>query len=336
MKATLRNEREKGYAKHNDRDFDIYGVENDGHIDPNRMHLNTYWKCIDNPELHFDDAEKEWYTQRYTKRLESQNAKYIKKSHPEKCRTINDLLNNRTTKPEETILQIGDKNETVDLKVFEECVFDYLQELQKYDENIHILDWAIHADEETPHAHIRKVYDYEIAPGEFKISQAKALEQLGFQAPDPTRPIGQTNNAKMAFDEHMREIWYDICEEHNIQIEREPRNEIRENQSRTEYIRQQEEAEMQERMMEMQRQIEEMEQQLKDVEEQKKKAKEELEHTQQQTQQLTSAIFAGLQTYAEHTSIKEARKLARQHDLKEFAPAKEETPKHEKKKNPHI
>ena len=89
-------------------------------------------------------------------------------------------------------------------------------------EHIHILDWAIHGDEAVPHAHIRKVFDYTDQTGVKRISAKKALELEGFERPEPNKQENVLNNNKITFDQHMRQKWYDICEEHDLIIEREP------------------------------------------------------------------------------------------------------------------
>lgn len=216
MKATIRNSR-KGSADHNDRNYD---VTLDGHIDKIRMATNIYQNCYNNENITFSEAESRYYKEHYSGWTEKQNMKHIKSRHKELCRDIDDLLKNQRYAPEETWLQIGGVNGTVDEYTFEVCVRDYIDELMKYQDNIHVLDWAIHYDEATPHAHIRKVYDYVDENGDRHISQTRALKELGFECLDRTAAEGRRNNPKMAFDGYMRDIWYDICERHGVVIER--------------------------------------------------------------------------------------------------------------------
>lgn len=42
-----------------------------------------------------------------------------------------------------------------------------------YGSNYHIIDWALHIDEETPHIHERHVFDYENDYGEIVPRQGK-------------------------------------------------------------------------------------------------------------------------------------------------------------------
>jgi hypothetical protein len=64
----------------------------------------------------------------------------------------------------------------------------FISELQeKYGDNIHILDWALHMDEATPHIHERHVFDCENKYGERFPQQEKVLENLGFELPFPEK-----------------------------------------------------------------------------------------------------------------------------------------------------
>ena len=63
-----------------------------------------------------------------------------------------------------------------------------------------MLDWALHLDESTPHIHERHVFDCENKYGEVAPQQEKALEALGFDLPDPGKPLSRRNNRKITFD----------------------------------------------------------------------------------------------------------------------------------------
>ena len=64
----------------------------------------------------------------------------------------------------------------------------------KYGDHVHVLDWALHLDESTPHIHERHVFDCENKYGEVAPQQEKALESLGFELPDPDKPLSRRNN----------------------------------------------------------------------------------------------------------------------------------------------
>ena len=64
--------------------------------------------------------------------------------------------------PEETILQIGNISGTVPAETLTEIGATFFSELtRRYGEHFHILDWALHLDETTPHIQERHVFDCE-------------------------------------------------------------------------------------------------------------------------------------------------------------------------------
>lgn len=92
----------------------------------------------------------------------------------------------------------------------------------RFGSHIHILDWALHLYESTPHIHERHVFDCENQYGELFPQQEKVLEQLGFELPNPDKPAGRTNNKKMTFDSACRALHFDIAKNHRLQLEEEP------------------------------------------------------------------------------------------------------------------
>ena len=75
---------------------------------------------------------------------------------------------------------------------------------ERFGSHVHILNWALHLDESTPHIHERHVFDCENQYGEIAPQQEKALEALGFELPEPEKPVGRKNNRKMTFDSACR------------------------------------------------------------------------------------------------------------------------------------
>ena len=88
--------------------------------------------------------------------------------------------------------------------------------------HIHILDWALHLDEGTPHIHERHVFDCKNRYGELCPQQEKALEELGVELPDPSKPKGKHNNRKQTFDAVCRTMLFDISHKHGVHLEQEP------------------------------------------------------------------------------------------------------------------
>lgn len=170
MKASRHNGRSGKHGvydvKHNDRDFD---VENSEHIDPERTKENVYWDCYQGysfagssqeRQFTFTEVERAYYFEHYSDHVDAQNERNEMARHPERNRTIDDVLKNNKTCPEETVLQLGNIDETVSADVLAKVVAEYFEEFNKrYGSHVHILDWALHMDESTPHIHERHVFD---------------------------------------------------------------------------------------------------------------------------------------------------------------------------------
>ena len=91
-----------------------------------------------------------------------------------------------------------------------------------FGDHVHILDFALHMDETTPHIHERHVFDCENKYGELCPQQEKALEALGIPLPDPNKPRGRNNNRKMTFDLICRNLLFDVCRQYGLEIEEAP------------------------------------------------------------------------------------------------------------------
>ena len=203
MKATRHNGRSGKHgtydAKHNDRRFD---VENSEHIDAERTKMNVYWDCYQGYSLQndkderarftFTEIEKAYYVEKYSDHVDGQNERNRKARHYDRVKTIDAILENNKTCPEETLLQLGN------------------------------MDWALHLDEATPHIHERHVFDAVNQYGELCHQQDKALEELGFELPKPNEKKGKYNNRKMVFDEECRKLFISICQNHGLTIDVEP------------------------------------------------------------------------------------------------------------------
>ena len=91
----------------------------------------------------------------------------------------------------------------------------------KFGEHVHVLDWALHLDESTPHIHERHVFDCKNKYGEVAPQQEKALEALGFDLPDPDKPLSRRNNRKITFDAACRKMLFEIAKRHGLDLEEE-------------------------------------------------------------------------------------------------------------------
>ena len=182
--------------KHNDRRFD---VENSEHIDAQRTKQNVYWDCyrgITTPEsretkanrdFSFEDIELMYYTSRYGDFVEAQNGRNERARHPERNRTVEDLLKNKKTCPEESIYQIGTLEDHVSGDVLLTIVNEFFGEMERrFGSHVRILDWALHLDEGTPHIQERHVFECKNQYGELCPQQEKALEELEIPLPNWT------------------------------------------------------------------------------------------------------------------------------------------------------
>ncbi len=218
--------------KHNDRRFDI---ENSEHIDADRANQNIYWDCYTGfssakirehdkeNDYSFEKIEQLYYFEHYADHIQAQNERNEKTRHTERNRTVTDLLTNNKTCPEESIYQIGTIDESVSGEVLAKIATEFFAEMEeKYGSHVHILDWALHLDEGTPHIHERHVFDCENKYGELCPQQEKALEELGVPLPEPGKKKGRNNNRKQTFDAECRKMLFRICEKHNLHLQTEP------------------------------------------------------------------------------------------------------------------
>ena len=234
MKATRHNGRSGKNGtynpRHNDRRFDL---ENSEHIDAGRVRENIYWDCYrgyttmqsreeDSQDISFEKIECTFYQEHYGMHIEAQNERNARTRHTERNRSVEDLLKNNKTCPEETIFQIGTVEESVSYEILLAVVQDFTKQFtNRFGSHVHILDWALHLDESTPHIHERHVFDCKNKYGEIAPQQEKALEALGFNLPDPAKPLSRRNNRKITFDAACRKMLFEIAKRHGLDLEEE-------------------------------------------------------------------------------------------------------------------
>lgn len=223
-----------GSAKHNDRSFmvgrsDEWRQEHAPHIDTTRTGENVVWTWDGQTDV--EASERAWYAETYQQAQDATNARYIREGHADRCKTPDDLYNGRLTRPEEMILQVGDRNTDIDLGRLGQALDTYLSRLDEWNDShgghMHVLSMALHLDESSPHVHIRRVWDYTDRDGLTRLGQAKALEAAGVELPDPEKPVGRYNNRKMSFDGMARGWWQEACREQGWDIETEARPDMR-------------------------------------------------------------------------------------------------------------
>ncbi|MDO4484719.1 MAG: hypothetical protein Q4C54_09930 [Clostridia bacterium] len=217
--------------KHNDRNFDTTHAD---HIDGSRSCLNVYWdwengmrtgersvyEAEDGTILPFCQAEADFYQERYSGYIEGQTERNRKSRHHKRNRTTEDIRHSRKTCPEETVYQFGCNGEGATPEELMAIVMEFQDWFrEQYGERVHIIDWAMHLDERTAHIQERHVFDFINQYGEVEPQQEKALEQLGFQLPNPEQKVGRHNNRKMVFDEVNRAKLIEIAKAHGLDIE---------------------------------------------------------------------------------------------------------------------
>lgn len=265
--------------RHNDRRFN---VENSEHIDAERVKQNVYWDCYrgftfledrekdEEHDFSFEEVERIYYNEHYRDHIEAQNARNAITRHVERNRTVEDLLKNKKTCLEETIYQIGNVDETVspeELLIVANIFFGELE--KRYGEYFHILDWALHVDEGTPHIHERHVFDCENKYGEICPQQEKALEKMGIPLPAPDKPKSRSNNRKKTFDAMCRELLLDICDNRKLYLDKEPEYGGRDYLEKQDYIlmKQKEKlADQKEQIAQQEQALEELTLKIEDVE----------------------------------------------------------------------
>ena len=233
--------------KHNDRSFNLSNAE---HIDSRNANYNILWDCYhgftnlemrNNVELavHFEEAERLFYLQHYSDYCFGQHERNRRNGHPERNRETDDLRLDKRTCPEESIIQIGNMDNQIPADLFFRIALEYFKEFnERFGEYVHIIDWALHVDESTPHIHERHVFDCENQYGEIMPQQEKALEKLNIDLPFPNKASGKHNNRKMKFDSICRCLLIDVAKKYGIDIAEEPIYGGREYLEKQDYIRQ--------------------------------------------------------------------------------------------------
>lgn len=207
-----------GPANHNSRsDFKVMS----SNIDFTKSNLNWYWNCLTGDaeqNQNFKKVEEDYYTQNYTASLNAQNERHIKQRHPKRCKTMEQIINGKNTKPHEQILQLGGKDNHATREQLLDVLKDYVKWHTENFPQAVILDMALHMDEATPHVHIRRVFEVETEDGK-KVLQGQALREMGLKLPDPNSPNGRFNNELMTFTGMNRDKLTEIAIAHGLTIE---------------------------------------------------------------------------------------------------------------------
>lgn len=234
IRVTLNNSR-AGSARHNDRQFDTDRAE---HIDPEQMQNNWYWHCYQRqqPNMSFDAAELKFYNEHFQHTLDAQNERAISARHPERVRDMDAYRHARKTCPEESLIYLGHAGNTVDADTLRNIVREQIRWEQKKFPQFKILSVALHVDEQgAPHIHRRGVWIAHDEQGNETVGQGRALAEMGLQRPDPNRPEGRGNNAKMTYTAECRAHLQELCRARGIDLETTPRERSKSGRSLADY-----------------------------------------------------------------------------------------------------
>ncbi len=216
--------------KHNDRNFNL---KNAPHIEEEMTDYNWYSHYYENdPEVMklnptFEDVEALFYEEHFREALDARNQKSIDQRHSERVKSMNDYRKSQKTCPEEQIIQIGKKDNTVDPNILKQIFLEQIEWEKEHYPNVVILDVALHVDETTPHIHKRQVWIAHDEEGREIVGQAKALAEMGIQAPDPEKKYGKYNNAKVTYTKECRDHLIEICGRYELELELVPEEKSR-------------------------------------------------------------------------------------------------------------
>lgn len=206
-------------AKHNDRQFDVSTAD---HIDPTLTPQNEVLRFggdygVDSIEEH----ELAFYEDHFGASLERKNAGYRNKGKAGQIRTMEQYYRSTRSCPEETLYTIG---KDVDPQLLWTIYREHQAWKAETFPQCQTLDAALHVDEPDamPHVHERSVWIGHDGRGEEVVGQAKALREMGVDAPDPDAKYGKFNNAKQTFTAECRRHFVDICRAHGLDIIEEP------------------------------------------------------------------------------------------------------------------
>ena len=209
--------------KHNDRQFDTSEAE---HIDGSLSVRNQYRKYNEvRDTASFEEHEKAFYEATFGEALASYNDKQIRSKHPSRVKTMDEYRRSERTCPEEIILQVGDRKNTVSAGQLHMINTDFIEWHTQAFPQFKLLDYADHFDEPdcAPHGQLRGVWVAYDDKGNAYVSQKDALAQMGIQPPKPDKKIDRYNNPKMTYTAMCRAKMIDIARSHGIEIEDVPR-----------------------------------------------------------------------------------------------------------------
>ena len=206
-------------SKHNDRNFE---AENASHIEPEQAENNAYWHIYQrqNPEMSFENAEEKFYREHFGEFLEARNNRYLAQRQKKRVQSMADYRKSQKSCPEETIMQVGNKNQSVSKEKMCRIFNEYIRWQHKKYPQLATLNCAYHGDEQgAGHIHIRQVWIAHDSEGCEMVHQGQSLAEMGVQRPKPEKKESRYNNAKMVFTKKSREKIIEIARSFGVEIE---------------------------------------------------------------------------------------------------------------------
>lgn len=202
-------------SKHNDRSFSL-------DQDPT-VKRTWYADHKNNPDLSFEEYEKQFYRKFFGQHLQAENDKKRAGGHASRVIDMDAYRRSVRTCPEEELLYIGNKTGSADLNTLWSIAVQQVTWEMKTYPDCRVLDMALHQEDGAPHIHIRRVWMANDGHGSWCVSQRKSLARMAVQPPDPTKPISRFNNPKMTYTADCRQHFQELCRARGFTIEDEPR-----------------------------------------------------------------------------------------------------------------
>lgn len=212
------------------------------HIEQERTKENVYWHYLqkENPDMDFSTAEKVFYKNHFEEALKIRNSSYIQHGNKKQVKTLEEYMQEHC--PEETIWMIGNAEDMIPAKILHNVWTEQKTWMEAMFPQVTVLDWALHVDEQgAPHIHERHVFIGHDRKGREVVGQNKALAEMGISAPNPQKPTGRHNNAKMTYTAICRQHFQELCKRHGLDIEVQPRERSEMGLTQAEYKTRQEE-----------------------------------------------------------------------------------------------
>ena len=128
-----------------------------------------------------DENPREYLTGLLRASVDEFNAKNEKK-HPDRVRSLTEVVEDALSKTREIILQVGDKDAKLSREEYKSLYIDLINDFQAHNPNLRVFGAYIHFDETTPHIHLDVVPVCESTRGmKTKVSLDGAMKAMGYK-----------------------------------------------------------------------------------------------------------------------------------------------------------